>query len=121
MTEGYRLLREIDKVERDNKGNVSRIDFTDGSWERYELDKNGRPIFHTDSKDHWEKYEYDENSNIIYYEDWQGYWYKKEYDSLGNKILSEDCSGMCIGYYYDNDGKRINHKVLTRVEGDEMW
>ena len=78
---------------KDENGNRTYIENSDGSWYRNEYDENGKETYYETSKGYWERFEYDENGKETYYEDSDG-------DKEGTK------RGSCAGKVIEVDGKK---------------
>lgn len=72
-------------------------------------DKEGRIIYHEDSKGFWYRSEYDKEGNVIYSENSDGYWSKGEYDKDGEEIYYENSDGVII----DN---RTTEMTIAEIE-----
>jgi len=70
-------------------------------------DDNGNITYHEYSDGGWYRYEYDDDGNETYFEDSYGGWYRHEYDDEGNKTYSENSYGFKTGT------KRSSTKELT--------
>ena len=60
-------------------------------------DDNGNETYYEDSDGYWEICEYDANSNQTYHEDSEGYWYRCERDANGDETYYEDSEGYKRG------------------------
>ena len=58
---------------KDKNSNQNYVEYSTGSWYKYEYDQNGNQIYYENSNGSWCKYEYDQNGNQIYYENSTGY------------------------------------------------
>jgi len=72
---------------KDENGNRTYFERSDGLWWRYEYDENGNQTYYETSNGFWYRYEYDENGNQTYNETSNGFWYRYEYDAEGNRTL----------------------------------
>jgi len=95
---------------KDDDGNQTYYESSDGFWRRYEYDAEGKETYYESSEGFWRKSEYDTNGNQTYHEDSDGYWCKWEYDANGNETYCEDRDGS----------KRGNRRTL-RVRPIKAW
>ena len=86
-------IKEFPFKIKDNNGNITYKENSNGYWEKNEYDSNGKMIYYEDSKGIWAKSEYDSDGKEIYYEDSNGYWFKCEFDSNGKEIYYENSEG----------------------------
>ena len=78
---------------KDEKGNETYFEDSDGFWARYEYNENGKVTYYEESDGYWSRYEYDKDGNETYFENSNGY---KE----GTK------RGSCDGKVIEVDGKK---------------
>mgnify|MGYP003128907299 CR=1 FL=1 len=57
-------------------------------------DENGNVTYYEDSDGGWCKSEYDSNGNRTYFEDSGGIWCKREYDADGKETYYENSAGV---------------------------
>jgi len=57
---------------KDDKGNETYNEDSDGYWYKYDRDANGRKTYCENSNGDWYKREYDSNGNHTYYENSEG-------------------------------------------------
>lgn len=77
-------------------------------------DENGNVTYFEDSDGDWYRSEYDDNSNETYYESSNGYWYRSEYDANSKQTYYEGSSvtkrgtprSSCNGKIIEVDGKK---------------
>jgi hypothetical protein len=77
-------------------------------------DEKGNLTYSENSDGYWERREYDEDGNQTYHENSDGYWYLYEYDEDGNRTYSEHSYGTkqgtkrssCSGKVIEVDGKK---------------
>jgi hypothetical protein len=99
---------------KDEKGNLTYSENSDGFWWRREYDENGSETYYEHSDGYWERREYDEDGNQTYHENSDGYWYLYEYDENGNQTYYETITGYkkgtkrssCDGKVVEVDGKK---------------
>jgi YD repeat-containing protein len=53
---------------KDEKGNQTYCERSNGFWYRYEYDKDGNKTYYEDSDGFWSKWEYDEKGKVTYCE-----------------------------------------------------
>ena len=80
-------------VVKDEKGNLTYYEASNGYWARHEYDKDSNETYCEDSDGSWERREYDEDGNQTYYEDSKGI-------NRGTKRRS------CDGKVVEIDGKK---------------
>ena len=77
-------------------------------------DENGNRTYFERSDGLWWRYTYDENGNQTYYENIDGFWSRCEYDENGKATYYEDSKGIergakrgsCSGKVVEIDGKK---------------
>ena len=62
----------IVKEERNERGQLTYREYSNGFWVKREFDSSGRETYYKNNAGYWEKSEYDENGNRIYYENSEG-------------------------------------------------
>ena len=95
---------------KNDKGEVTYHEGSDGFWDRLERDANGKETYYEDSDDCWCKYEYDAAGEVTYCESSGGYWYKYERDANGNETYYENSEGVKKGT--PKSSKTCEGKVL---------
>ena len=95
---------------KDKNGKIIYVEFSNGSWCKYEYNQNGHQIYYENSNGFWEKYEYDQNGKIIYLEMSNGSWEKFEYDQNGNRIYYEDSKG-----YIDDNRPKVVELTIDQI------
>ena len=101
-------------VVKDEKGNLTYYEASNGYWARHEYDKDSNETYCEDSSGYWARHEYDKDSNETYCEDSDGSWERREYDEDGNQTYYEDSKGInrgtkrrsCDGKVVEIDGKK---------------
>lgn len=53
-------MAEIVKEERNERGQITYREYSDGDWRKWKYDSNGNLIYYKLSNGYWEKSEYDE-------------------------------------------------------------
>ena len=103
----------IVKEERNEQGQVTYREGSDGFWVKYEYDANGKQTYRECCNGSWEKWEYDTNGNITHYENSDGYWVKYKYDETGKEIYHEN------GKYRDKEDIRVENvrNFMEQIEG----
>ena len=99
---------------KDENGNTTYFERSDGLWLRREYDKNGKQTYYEDSDGFWSRCEYDEKGNLTYCEDSDGFWERCEYDKKGKETYYENSDGdkrgtkrgSCDGKVIEVDGKK---------------
>ena len=74
---------------KDDKGNRTYCEASDGYWWKREYDSNGNETYQEDSDGYWHRYEYDANGNETYYENSGGYW-------RGTPKTAKTCEGKVV-------------------------
>jgi YD repeat-containing protein len=107
---------------KDDNGNVTYWEASDGFWYKYEHDDDGNETYFEDSDGYCYNREYDANGNVTYYGDSDGYWHRYEYDSDGKVTYCEDSEGdkngtpksskTCEGKAVEVDGIKYKLKAL---------
>jgi hypothetical protein len=107
---------------KDDKGNRTYCEASDGYWWKREYDSNGNETYQEDSDGYWHKHEYNADGNETYYENSTGYWWKAEYNADGNETYYEDSKGVkkgtpkssktCEGKVIEVDGIKYKLKAL---------
>mgnify|MGYP000509277701 CR=1 FL=1 len=82
---------------RNENGNLTYHETSDGFWCRCEYDENGKDTYREDSDGFWCRCEYDENGNLTYFENSAG---TKHGTKHGTK------RGSCSGKVIEIDGKK---------------
>ena len=83
---------------KDDKGNETYNEDSDGYWYKYDRDANGRKTYFANSSDvFWQRWEYDANGKQTYWETSNGYWQRWEYDANGTETYYEDSDGVKRG------------------------
>jgi YD repeat-containing protein len=70
----------------DALGNIVYQEWEDGTWGKWERDKNGNETRYDQSDGYWAEWEYDERGLCIRYENSDGWWRVYEYDKAGRRI-----------------------------------
>ena len=99
---------------KDEKGNQTYCERSNGYWWRREYDEKGNPTYYEDSDDYWERREYDKEGNSTYFESSNGFWIRREYDENGKLTYFENSNGYkegtkrgsCSGKVIEIDGKK---------------
>jgi hypothetical protein len=78
---------------KDEKGNQTYYEYSNGFWYRYEYDKDGNKTYYENSDGFWSRCEYDKDGNQTYYENSDG-------TKKGTK------RGSCAGKVIEIDGKK---------------
>ena len=78
---------------KDEKGNQTYYEYSNGFWYRYEYDKDGNKTYYENSDGFWSRCEYDKDGNQTYYE-----------NSYGTKRGTKRSS--CSGKVIEIDGKK---------------
>lgn len=107
--------------EYDEKGNLIRCKYNDGTEDIWTYDERGNEIYHKESNGDENWYEYDENNNRIHerctgqidFECWM------EYDKYGNEIHYKDNDGDEYWHEYKYDEK--GNKIYDKSGDDEEW
>ena len=107
---------------KDDYGNKTYWENSDGYWFKYEYDSNGRVTYHEDSNGYWERFERDAKGRPTYSEDSNDFWQKWERDADGNMDYYEDSTGVkkgtpksartCEGKVVEVDGIKYKLKAL---------
>lgn len=85
------------KEERNEQGQVTYREWSDGSWE---------------------KYEYDNKGNATYLENSYGYWTKRECDETGKVIYCETSKSGVLYDYRDKDNISFENEIQEENEFD---
>jgi uncharacterized protein YrzB (UPF0473 family) len=99
---------------KDENGNETYFEESNGYWSRCEYDKNGNQTYSEYSNGYWYRLKYDENGNETYYENSNDFWSRCEYDKKGNRTYYENSDGTkrgtkrssCSGKVIEVDGKK---------------
>jgi hypothetical protein len=99
---------------KDENGNRTYYEDSDGYWSRHEYDENGKQTYYEDRYGYWERCEYGKKGNKTYSENSNGLWWRYEYDENGNLTYFENCygdkrgtkRGSCDGKVVEVDGKK---------------
>ena len=98
---------------KDEDGNVTYFENSDGLWSRREYE-NGKRTYFENSAGYWCRSEFGANGNETYYENSDGSWYRKEFGANGKETYYENSSGnqrgtkrgSCAGKVIEIDGKK---------------
>lgn len=101
------------KVEHDDRGNMTYIEYDNGNWNKFKYDDLGNLIYCEYSNGYWAKQDYDDHSRETYYETSDGYWERREYDDRGNCIYYEDSDGYWCKFEYDDNGNCTYYENST--------
>ncbi|MCD7723838.1 MAG: hypothetical protein LUH82_07880 [Clostridiales bacterium] len=85
------------KWEYDERGNPTYMEYKDGDWQKWEYDERGQRTYTEDSDGNWTRWEYDKHGNCTYFTNSSGYWCRQEYDEAGSCVYYEDVNGKTIG------------------------
>jgi YD repeat-containing protein len=75
---------------KDEKGNQTYCEESNGFWYRYEYDKDGNKTYYEDSDGFWSKWEYDEKGKVTYCETSSGYKKGTKRSSCDGKVIEVD-------------------------------
>jgi uncharacterized protein RhaS with RHS repeats len=95
-----------------DKGSMTGLTSTKGSWAKYEYDKNNNCISIEEDNGYWQKSEFNDNGDLLWQKNSKGGWINKEYKDLGNGI-TESYLTMDGGYW---ETTRYNDDYILYLE-----
>lgn len=89
-----------------------------GTTDNLELfNKEGRKVysFKKHSNGYWQEYTFDSNGRILIYKDSDGFSFESTYDSNGNRLTYKNSDGYSYERTYDSNGNQLTYKNSNGV------